>query len=106
MLTRVLLHVIESPRPVNLAPDLGPGEQRFQRLVPHLAVLIFFYSNHGNFEDSPAPGGRRYNSEVIGLPAARGVKSRTLQRNLPDRLPIGPRKFANIGHTGRKAPQK
>src|SRR5687768_13754882 len=74
MLAGVLLHVIEAPRPIDLARDDVAGLQRARHEVRDRAVLTI---------DDVADRGAAERTGVERLAARRGIKRRLIEHDVP-----------------------
>ena len=72
MLARVLLHMIEPPRPVDLPAHLGPLRERRRDDVHHAAILEVDHVINPHPAEHP---------RVEGLPAGRGIERRTIEHD-------------------------
>src|ERR1700677_2237234 len=98
MLTRVLLHVVAATAPIDVTAHRSSGQERLRRGVPNLSLLVLLYREDGSFEQSAARRGSRKHAGVVRLAAAGGVKSATVQGDLPQRPPLAPGNLANVGN--------
>jgi hypothetical protein len=98
MLPRVLLHVIESPLPVDLSLDMSADGKRFAHEVPYRALFVFLYLFHENLQRCSIPRCRAQMARIERLSAARWVEGSTVQQQLPDSLSIAGTEFANVGY--------
>src|SRR5580658_4272203 len=106
MLTRVLLHMVAATGPVNVTAHRGSGQQRLRGGVPHLSLLVLLYRENGRFEQSAARRGSREQAGVVRLAAAGGVKSTAVEGDLPQRPPLVPGNFANVGNMSFEGGQR
>src|ERR1700691_457989 len=98
MLTRVLLHVVAATAPIDVTAHRSSGQERLRRGVPNLSLLVLLYREDGSFEQSAARRGSRKHAGVVLWAAAGGVKSATVQGDLPQRPPLAPGNLANVGN--------
>lgn len=101
MLSGVLLHVVESPFPVDLTVDLSPCGKLLAYEVPYRSLLILFHLFHGNFQR-----GRPQQAGIEGLTTTCRVESRAVQGNMPDGIAMAAYEFADVGHRSGERPEK
>ena len=80
MLARVLLHVVEAARPVDVALNLGAYGERLLNRMPDDSGFIFVHLLHRDFG---VRSGSRHSSEqtrVKGLTSAGGVEGGAIER--------------------------
>src|SRR5271163_4186174 len=97
MLPGVLLHVVESPLPVDGCVNRSPRDQRLRGEMPDFAAFIFLDLVDGDFQNCAVEGGRRQSAAVVGLAATGWVESRAIQSYLPERFAASARDQANVG---------
>ena len=106
MLSRVLLHVIESPFPVDLSLDMSPRVKRFANEMPHCAFLVLFHLLYGKLQRCSVPQSRAQPAGIERLSAARRVEGGAVQRQPPNQSSIAAREFADAGYRCGKCPEK
>src|ERR1700694_1012865 len=106
MLPGVLLHVIESPIPVNSSSDFCPRDKRSTHEVPHLALLILLHLFYGNLQNGSVLQRRVQPAHIERLSTARWVEGSTIQRQFPNRFSIAVHNFADVGYGSAKCPEK
>jgi hypothetical protein len=106
MLSRVLLHVIETAFPVDLSLDASPHGKRFANEMPNRALFVLLDLFHENLERCSIRQRRAQMARIERLSAARRVKGSAVQQQLPDRFSIASTEFADIGYGSGKCPKK
>ena len=96
MLAGVLLHMVETPQPVDMASDRRARQQRFGCCVPHFAGLILFHPKHRHCQGSSAAGNSGQRAEIMRLSAAGGIKRSTVECDAPLGPAFATRLFADI----------
>jgi hypothetical protein len=84
MLASMLLHVVETALPVDVAVDLCAKREGLADEVPDLALVVFFYGIDGNIERGSSRRDCAKDADVIGLTPAGGVKGSAVEGDLPD----------------------
>ena len=106
MLPRVLLHMIEAARPVNVALDVGPCSDRLLNEMPHLACIVFLDLLHWNFLARTRSQCGSQQTSVERLTSAGRVEGGAIQGDLPQRTALRGRGFANVGDCRGESSEK
>src|SRR5579863_4372942 len=95
MLPGVLLHVVEAPFPVDLAIDMGSWSKWTATEMPDHAVIVLLDLFHAQLLCRIVVQTSAQLASIEGLASAGGIESGAVERELPYRLAICARHFAN-----------